>query len=842
MPRILTDRRDPAKQALGNHLRQLQVDNPEELARLIASLSPEEAEEIQYDQEIWLRDSQWIDLSEENNASIIMYLAGRGAGKMVGHLTPILTPDRGFIPIKDLVVGDRIFDEQGKSTTVVATYDGVPEKAYRFHFTDGTFIDSCSEHQWVTWTHRDRKQYLRNPENNSLDFPEDWAAFKGDILNCHHTVMGHYGPEVRTSQDIVDTFYQKTKRGDVNHCIPLTKPVKLPEKTQIVDPYLLGYWLGDGSSGCSDFTCDPKDRENLVNHLEAAGYTVGNNNCYKTVSALRFITDLKKLGADTANITKKIPDEYLYGSIEQRLAFLQGLMDSDGTANKGKSTVEFCAKRKEHAEAVLWLARSLGERPVMKESKATLYGKDCGLRYRVTWRPKINPFRLPRKAALIKPLDSQAFRHRHRMITHYEEIEPMPMRCLTVDSPNSLFLIGEGLIPTHNTYTGASTLKRAVEEHGLTKILLLAYTSRDIRATLVPAIIGSYPPNHPNTPKWRPGEATLVWPNGAEAVCIPSEAGEDAPRGLNTEIILCDELASYGRNEGIIDQALLTLRHAPSKLIIMTTPKATPKIIEYVQRHEDGDNNIQLITGSTYDNRANLSKAFMEGIVSKYEGTSMAQQELHGKLILSNPSALWQMDTINRNLVKDKEFPRFIEICLGADPAILSRKSNVGKKTGRTPDKCGLMLSGLGEDGNIYTMENYSGSFSPEQMVDKICQIHDTYSGMAGKFTIVVEVNTIGEETLKMMFRNKNRLDVYKTVKPYFSTVSKLARAQPYALMSEQDKIKFADKASMSPLFTELSSFTGDGKSPDLMDSAVFSWSGLAPLKKSSTRSFELLM
>lgn len=359
---------------------------------------------------------------------------------------------------------------------------------------------------------------------------------------------------------------------------------------------------------------------------------------------------------------------------------------------------------------------------------------------------------------------------------------------------------------------------------------------------MVPAIIGMYPPGHDNIPKWRPGEATLVWPNGAEAICIPSEAGEDAPRGLNTELILGDEMASYGRNEGIIDQALLTLRHAPSKLIIMTTPKATPKLIEYVQSHEEGDDNIQIITGSTYDNKANLSKAFMGSIVSKYEGTSIAQQELHGKLILSNPSALWQMETINRNLVKEREIPKMLEICLGADPAILSRKSNVGKRTGRTPDKCGLMLSGLGDDGFVYVMENFSGSFSPEQMVDRICMIHDTYSKACQKFSIVVEVNTIGEETLKMMFRNKNRLDVYKTIKPYFSTVSKLARAQPYALMSEQDKIKYADKASLAPLFTELSSFTGDGKSPDLMDSAVFSWSGLKPLKKSYTRSSELLM
>lgn len=78
MPRIITDRRDPVKAELGRKLREMQDNAPDELAKLISSLSAKEAEEIQYDQEIWLRDNQWIDISEENPASIIIALAGRG--------------------------------------------------------------------------------------------------------------------------------------------------------------------------------------------------------------------------------------------------------------------------------------------------------------------------------------------------------------------------------------------------------------------------------------------------------------------------------------------------------------------------------------------------------------------------------------------------------------------------------------------------------------------------------------------------------------------------------------------------------------------------------------------
>lgn len=400
-----------------------------------------------------------------------------------------------------------------------------------------------------------------------------------------------------------------------------------------------------------------------------------------------------------------------------------------------------------------------------------------------------------------------------------------------------LALAGRGF---GKTYTGAATVKRAVEKHGVKKMLITAYTSRDIRATLVPAIIGMYPPGHKNTPKWRPGEATMVWPNGAEAICIPSEAGEDAPRGLNTELILSDEMASYGNNEGIIHQALLTLRHAPSKLIIMTTPKATPLLIEYTQRAKENDPNIQLITGSTYDNKANLSKAFMEGVVSKYEGTHLAQAELHGQLILSNPSALWQMTTIERNLVTEKELPPMEKYSLGVDPALLSKKSTVGKRTGRTPDSCGIVLAGQSDD-IVYTLDNFTGSYNPEQMVLRVCAIHDLYAPIA-PIEITVEVNNLGEETLKMMFKSIDRLDVFKKVKPYFSTLSKLGRAQPYALIAQQDKIKYVNKSSMSQVFTELTSYTGDGTSPGALDASVFAWNNLKPTRNSFTHSYELVL
>jgi len=45
--------------------------------------------------------------------------------------------------------------------------------------------------------------------------------------------------------------------------------------------------------------------------------------------------------------------------------------------------------------------------------------------------------------------------------------------------------------------------------------------------------------------------------------------------------------------------------------------------------------------GTTYENRANLSKKFYQTIITKYEGTRLGRQELNAELLEDNPGALW---------------------------------------------------------------------------------------------------------------------------------------------------------------------------------------------------------
>jgi hypothetical protein len=199
---------------------------------------------------------------------------------------------------------------------------------------------------------------------------------------------------VKTSDDLAATLH--TPSGGYRHSIPLAEPLDLPPRELPVDPYILGTWLG----------------------------VLGD---------------------------KHVPADYLYGSEGQRLALLQGLMDTDGYAGPGNA-VEFCSTREQLAEAVLWLAASLGQRPRLTKGVATLDGIDHGPRYRVSWRATRQVFALPRKAG--KLTETWTREWGGRTLVRCDPVPVMPMRCLTVDSPTSMYLITDRCLPTHNTCPG----------------------------------------------------------------------------------------------------------------------------------------------------------------------------------------------------------------------------------------------------------------------------------------------------------------------------------------------------------------------------------------------------
>lgn len=379
------------------------------------------------------------------------------------------------------------------------------------------------------------------------------------------------------------------------------------------------------------------------------------------------------------------------------------------------------------------------------------------------------------------------------------------------------------------TFALAHTLKRAVQK-GVTDILIMTVTSRDARATVIPMVMDVYAPDDPNKPIYSPAKAMLEWPNGARALFIPAEAGKDAARGLNNQMIFFDELAFYPDGVDLFTQAMLTLRREPAKCLITTTPYATPVCIDLIKRAEKGDPSIRMYRGSTLDNASNLPDSFKRDIVSSLEGNDkMYRQEILGELVLANDEALFSPKMIDMATIFASELPGLSNIAIGVDPALISKG---GSKNKRAPDRVGITAAGMGDDDKIYTLEGHTKSYSSaEDWCRVVAGVYDKYSSVYPT-KIVIEVNAIGDEMIKMLFKTIGREDLIKHIKPVFSTQSKMQRITPYSVMCSQGRLKFVQDDYLDLLSTELTTFTGTGKSPDAMDSAGFAWSHLKPASR----------
>lgn len=636
----------------------------------------------------------------------LFVMSGRGAGKRLALDTPIPTPS-GWTTMGELEIGDEVFDENGEPCRVVNAYEGWSEDPVRFTFSDGTTLDACREHQWVTWTHADRKALLRT---GASEFPETWATER-----FSRPRGAAFGGQIRTTQEIIDSF--TLPNGNVkgrdagNHCIPLVTALNLPEVPLPLDPYLLGFWLGDGSSASAEITVADDDKDEIETYLpcdlttpkrrpdarcatwrmdngsvperDEYGRMTGNGSIHSTLRAMGLLKN------------KHVPEMYLRASEAQRLDLLRGLMDSDGSASQ-RSTVEFCSTKEVLARAVVELARSLGEKPVVKESAAKLNGREVGRRWRVTWRPsRAVPFCLRRKAKRITFDTAQTLRRRHRMISDWAPIEPQQMRCIEVDSPSHMYLAGEGMIPTHNTRTGIEFVMLSARK-GLDGAILGRRGTELVNTHVAELVKHAHPEFQPT---YHASKDLITWPNEATTFLFSAERPENI-RSVNLSYAWVDEAAFMDE----IETAWMNLRLAtristpgnPIHFLITSTPTSTP----WVMKMED-DPTVEVRRVSTYANRANLDAEFIEALRREYEGTRMGRQELYGEVLRDVEGALWNDSMFVHERAEGEDFydrlDALDERVLAVDPA--------GSK-GKRSDATGIIGVGVSrdDDGDRFTV------------------------------------------------------------------------------------------------------------------------------------------
>lgn len=360
------------------------------------------------------------------NTPFVVWTMSRSAGKALALDTPIPTPD-GYKTMGKLKVGDYVLDENGEPTKITYTSDTFTNnKCYKMTFSDGEEIVADANHLWNFVTRRNVTRTVKTE-----DMVKDYKR-------------------LRNKKNIYDYKYR----------VPRAQPIKYEVKELPIDPYLLGYWLGDGHSSCTRITCDYEDIEEIIGYIEDKGYET--RLFHNKDGAPHFNVGMTPKGQDNKLLkelqklnlikNKHIPYMYIYSSIEQRQELLRGIMDADGSIDR-LGRVEFSQKKYHLINEISKILLSLGIDNNVREKPVNINGETV-IYYRINFviDKTNNIFKLKRKRSRVKESLS---RKQYKYVWEIEEVKSVPTKCISVENPSELYLCGDRFTVTHNTTLGS---------------------------------------------------------------------------------------------------------------------------------------------------------------------------------------------------------------------------------------------------------------------------------------------------------------------------------------------------------------------------------------------------
>ena len=377
-----------------------------------------------------------------------LLLIARKNTKALALDTRIPTP-KGDRTIADIEPGDYVFGVDGKPVKVLATSEVFKNrKCYEIEFEDGEKIvcDEC--HKWTVQTKGGKRRLVYVPISDRKS-------------RCKHAIDKDGNLTLQTFE-MVDDYARKRADGkgvEYKYRVPVPKPLEYSKKKLLLDPYVLGVWLGDGDHHDNRIAVGKEDVETLIRELEKHGANIYSVKEFSGKYEVRIGKEIAPHKNDIREALRKlnvwrnkhIPKIYFTASIEQRLELLKGLMDTDGTVSKA-GQCSFTQKRKVVIDGMSRLLTGLG----IKHSITRIDAK-CGdvvceaytIRFFVD--KKHTCFTYQRKTDRLK--DQLAPRMKYKSIVGIREVERRDTKCLKVDRADGLFLCGERNTVTHNSET-----------------------------------------------------------------------------------------------------------------------------------------------------------------------------------------------------------------------------------------------------------------------------------------------------------------------------------------------------------------------------------------------------
>jgi len=312
---------------------------------------------------------------------------------------------------KDIKPGDYVFNRLGQPVKVKTVQSYRSEECYRITFDD----------------------YLSLDGDKHLAFPVENRHYRKRALEYRGRLSRQAQLKILTVQDFSNL--ELTHRGNrATYSVPTTEPIQLPHQPLGIPPYVYGLWFA-GRMQRKQIHVAHEFLDEAVEKLTNSGYKVTKTGRhYKSFQKIR--TEPSIWDQLRGLQTRKIPLQYLYGSAEQRLELIQGLLSAK-PCKKAGSTGRFCVltNKKHISVAIQYLSESLGAKtvPTIREDK-----RQYGLRiFRIT--PFLEQMAQKRAAA-------------HLARRYVKSIEPIQAQlCVHIetDEKDGTFLVGEGFISCH---------------------------------------------------------------------------------------------------------------------------------------------------------------------------------------------------------------------------------------------------------------------------------------------------------------------------------------------------------------------------------------------------------
>lgn len=428
-------------------------------------------------------------------------------------------------------------------------------------------------------------------------------------------------------------------------------------------------------------------------------------------------------------------------------------------------------------------------------------------------------------------------------IVSWEMINSRPEQIAPPDNDWEVWLIlaGRGW---GKTRTNAQWAVREAWRYPKTITHVIARTSEDHRKTTFGGPSGLFAVTPPEIIRKRTTTPFYMELTNGSSFLAFTSAEPEALRGPQSHRALADELAAWKYPDDTWDQIMFSNRlpmpdGSPNRVAVSTTPKPIKLVRELLKSSKDEPDRFRVTRGSTYDNSANLSRQFLSALEKKYRGTRLEAQELHAKLLMDVPGALWSWEQIEKCKVYD--IPDLARVVVAVDPPASSEEDS---------NECGLVVAGVavGPLPVGYLLADRSDVLSPDEWGKRAVMMYDEWDGDE----IVIEVNQGGEMAKQTLvhaaadlWRNGLRPSPYVNIRAVHASRGKIVRAEPVSMLHAQGLIKHVMSPSYSDegmpdkfpnpferLEEQLTSFTSDidrkkSGSPDRLDAYVWAFTSL---------------